>query len=160
MVNEKLTFIKISKHERVEVVYCKEKQQHAIFSLNHIGQNEVITSFSTKELFSTPSYLTIQIDNKKHISLSPEYLQYTNHSCSPNVFFNTIDFNLVAIKDIQAGEELCFFYPSTEFEMAQPFDCLCGAPNCLKKIEGAKYLSINILKKHRVSAFINAQLFL
>lgn len=159
MVNEQPPFIKISKHERVEVVFCAEKKQHALFSLNDIDENEIITSFSIKELFSSPNYLTIQLNANKHISLFPEYLQYTNHSCNPNVFFDTTDFTLVAIKSIRAGEELCFFYPSTELEMAQPFECFCKQSNCLKKIEGAKDLSSDVLKKYRVSAFINSQLF-
>ncbi|MCJ1477547.1 hypothetical protein MMC13_006219 [Lambiella insularis] len=38
---------------------------------------------------------------------------------------------------LTAGEELTFFYPSTEWEMAQPFDCRCGAKTCAKRISGA-----------------------
>lgn len=26
---------------------------------------------------------------------------------------------------LKEGDELTFFYPSTEWSMAQPFDCLC-----------------------------------
>lgn len=31
-----------------------------------------------------------------------------------------------------------FFYPSTEWSMAQPFDCLCGTPSCRGRIAGAR----------------------
>jgi hypothetical protein len=31
-----------------------------------------------------------------------------------------------------------FFYPSTEWSMAQPFDCLCGTPSCRGRITGAR----------------------
>ncbi|CAL3973576.1 unnamed protein product [Diplocarpon coronariae] len=36
------------------------------------------------------------------------------------------------------GDELTFFYPSTEWDMAQGFDCLCGARACRGYISGAK----------------------
>lgn len=31
-----------------------------------------------------------------------------------------------------------FFYPSTEWHMAQPFDCFCGTPSCRGRIAGAR----------------------
>jgi hypothetical protein len=45
--------------------------------------------------------------------LNPEWLQYINHSCDPNVAFDTAAFKLIALKDVKPGDELCFFYPST-----------------------------------------------
>jgi hypothetical protein len=35
------------------------------------------------------------------------------------------------------GTELTFFYPSTEWAMAQSFDCFCGTPSCKGRISGA-----------------------
>ena len=43
---------------------------------------------------------------------------------------------LVARRALPVDTELSFFYPSTEWEMAQPFDCWCGSVRCLKKIQG------------------------
>lgn len=45
---------------------------------------------------------------------------------------------LVGPKGIKPGDELSFFYPSTEWHMAQPFDCLCGTPTCRGRIAGAR----------------------
>ncbi|KAM3555798.1 hypothetical protein MY1884_005397 [Beauveria asiatica] len=42
---------------------------------------------------------------------------------------------------LQPGDELTFFYPSTEWEMAQPFQCLCGTPTCRGTIDGAKKMT-------------------
>ncbi|KAK0747670.1 hypothetical protein B0T21DRAFT_354848 [Apiosordaria backusii] len=39
---------------------------------------------------------------------------------------------------LKAGEELTFFYPSTEYAMAQPFDCFCGSGECKGRISGAR----------------------
>jgi hypothetical protein len=62
---------------------------------------------------------------------------------------------LRAIRDIEPGEELTFFYPSTEWDMITPFQCLCGSSQCLKRIGGARYLSLNVLSRY----FINQHIY-
>jgi hypothetical protein len=94
----------------------------------------------------------------KHITLQPEFLQYINHSCAPNVFFDTTAMQLVALKEIREGEEMTFFYPSTEWEMIQPFNCYCGSHNCLGQIQGAAFLPKNAWKQYRLTDFIQRQL--
>ena len=49
----------------------------------------VICSFSAGITQSYATYLTVQTGADRHITLMPEFLQYINHSCGPNVFFNT-----------------------------------------------------------------------
>ena len=55
---------------------------------------------------------------------------------------------------LKEGDELSFFYPSTEWDMAQPFDCLCGAKECRGKISGAKDMPAEVLKKYWLSSHI------
>jgi hypothetical protein len=55
-----------------------------------------------------------------------------NHSCEPNVCFNVSssdakDWHMAAVQDINEGDTLCFFYPSTEWDMASPFECNCAS---------------------------------
>jgi hypothetical protein len=52
-----------------------------------------------------PNYLTVQIGENRHIRLDPEYLKNINHSCDPNVFFDTAAMEVVALQDIAAGQE-------------------------------------------------------
>ncbi|KAI8057014.1 hypothetical protein BDF22DRAFT_740530 [Syncephalis plumigaleata] len=47
---------------------------------------------------------------------------------------------LTAARDIASGEEMTFFYPSTEWNMDQPFDCWCGADKLLAKQAGTPEL--------------------
>ena len=54
---------------------------------------------------------------------------YRNHSCSPNTHVNIDKFHVEAVVDIPIGTELTFFYPSTEWDMSQPFKCWCGSKN-------------------------------
>jgi hypothetical protein len=61
---------------------------------------------------------------------------------------------LRAIRDIEPGEELTFFYPSTEWDMSTPFQCLCGSSQCLKRITGARYLPLNVLGRYFINQHI------
>jgi SET domain len=121
-------------------------------------KNEVIIKFLAKNVQTTPTYLTVQISEHKHIELLPECLECTNHSCDPNCFFDTTRMEFVAIKEISEGEEFNFFYPSAEWDMDQPFDCRCGSDQCLGIIQGAKYLSADSIRKYRFTDFIRQKL--
>ena len=120
--------------------------------------DELIIEFSARSVQPTPSYLTVQLDDKEHIELFPDFLECINHSCEPNCFFDTTSMQLVALKDISEGEELTFFYPSTEWNMDRAFQCKCGTDNCLGVIKGAKYLSERIVEKYRFTDFIKRKL--
>ena len=72
---------------------------------------------------SYPTYLTVQTGTNRHITLMPEFLQYINHSCSPNVFFDTTSMQLICLQPLQPGDEFTFFYPSTEWDNGTAF-CL------------------------------------
>lgn len=73
----------------------------------------------------------------------PGDVKYINHSCNPNlkVIAKKSACTLEAIKDISAGEALTFDYDTTEWDMASPFDCGCGAASCRGQISGYKNLS-------------------
>lgn len=134
-----------------------QRQLHALCAFQ---PGDVIAEFSAREVLTAASYLTVQVGIDKHILLSPLDLQYCNHSCAPNVFFDTSAMQVIALKPIQDGEELTFFYPSTEWTMAQPFQCYCDHPNCLGLIVGAASLATDVLKQYRLTEFVLRQLSL
>ena len=157
-IQNTVAFRIISQHEICQVVFNEKSHQHVICASKPFQKDQAIISFSSREILKEPSFLTIQIDIGKHILLQPDYLQYTNHSCEPNVFFDTTGMKLVALRDISIGEELTFFYPSTEWDMAQPFHCKCGKNKCLHMISGAANVHPAILKEYRLTDFILSQL--
>ncbi|KAJ4158106.1 uncharacterized protein LMH87_008648 [Akanthomyces muscarius] len=88
-----------------------------------------------------PTYATVQMGRNRHLNLNSDLL-YINHSCEPSLIFDTGNKIIIAgPKGLQPGDELTFFYPSTEWEMAQPFQCLCGTPTCRGTIDGAKKMT-------------------
>jgi hypothetical protein len=131
---------------------------HSLFSIISFQSGDFICEFGASAILHTPSYLTVQTGINDHICLQPSFLQYINHSCSPNIFFDTTAFQVICLRAIKPGEELCYFYPATEWEMAQPFQCVCGSSNCLGYINGAAYLSKETLAVYRFSDFIYQQL--
>ncbi|MEM1310899.1 MAG: SET domain-containing methyltransferase [Cyanobacteria bacterium P01_H01_bin.153] len=100
------------------------------------------------------TYTSVQIDI--NYDIEEFYLAHLNHSCEPNVIIDTTKLELRAIRDIERGEDLTFFYPSTEWQMAEPFQCLCGSTNCLGKISGARDLSLNVLGQYFINQHIGA----
>ena len=148
----------ISDHHFAAVWQNILNDQKAFFAQRRYQPGEVLAPFSANETRREPSYLTVQVGDDQHIMLQPEHLQYINHSCDPNVFFDTSLLQIVALKVIEAGDEMTFFYPSTEWEMAQPFQCTCGTKACLGQVRGAAHLPPAVLSGYRVSPYIVSRL--
>jgi SET domain len=148
----------VSNHVFAERRQKLSNDQNALFALRSYQPGEAIADFSAGTISAEPTYLTVQVGIGKHITLQPEFLQYINHSCEPNVFFNTTTMQLVALKDIQPEEELTFFYPSTEWAMTQSFNCYCGSSSCIGEIKGASFLSNEVATQYRFTDFIQTQL--
>ncbi|KAI0295974.1 hypothetical protein BC826DRAFT_257631 [Russula brevipes] len=84
-----------------------------------------------------------------------------NHSCEPNAAFDVsgpdqAKWHMRTLKRIATGESVTYFYPSTEWLMDQPFDCTCGTPSCLRRIQGAAVLSeTELLARGAISPWIS-----
>ena len=148
----------ISNHGIAEVRQQIVNNQNKLVALRSFQPGEIISEFAAGTISAEPTYLTVQVGTRKHITLHPEFLQYINHSCNPNVFFDTTAMQLIALMPIRPEEEMTFFYPSTEWKMAQSFQCYCGYKNCIGEIKGAAFLSPQIISQYRVTNFINKQL--
>jgi hypothetical protein len=126
--------------------------QHLITTA-FIAKDELIFDFSNAQKLNFPTYQTIQISAYQHIIEDSLFL-FLNHSCNPNVFVDTAAFAIYALRDIEPQQELTFFYPSTEWQMAEPFKCHCGAENCLGFIGGAANLSKSELGRYKMNPHI------
>jgi hypothetical protein len=96
-----------------------------------------------------PTRYTVQIDEGLHIDLgtghSEEqildeyYWRFTNHSCEPNTVIRSRE--VIASRDIETWSDVTFDYNTTEYEIAEPFDCHCGSSRCLGRIKGFRHLT-------------------
>ena len=103
---------------------------------------------------SQPWRHSIQIAFDEHAEPLPNFLRYLNHSCDPNLFIDVRAGQVITLRSIAVGEELTFFYPSTEWDMDRPFDCLCAEPSCIGNVAGAKYLPLETLNDYFINPHI------
>lgn len=96
------------------------------------------------ELTRTPSRYSLQVGWDLHLDLPDGcteqeimdryFWRFMNHSCAPNA--RVVGRQVVAARDIAPGEQIRFHYNTTEYEMAEPFRCTCGASSCAGVIAG------------------------
>lgn len=129
-----------------------ENKFRSLITKQAYAKGEVICEIPTEKLFDKANRYTVQISQDKHTEVGK--LSALNHSCDPNVILDTEHLLMVARRDIEKGEELSFFYPSTEWEMDAPFICLCGASNCIHVVAGARFLPLSTLEGHYLNRHI------
>lgn len=57
-------------------------------------------------------------------------------------------------RDLKQGQALTFFYPSSEWDMAQPFDCSCGEESCKGVIDGAGKMDEGVVRGYWLNGHI------
>jgi SET domain-containing protein len=99
------------------------------------------------KIVTRPTRYTVQVGEHEHVDAEarPERAdefplwRFLNHSCTPNTRIDGR--TLVALTAIAAGDEITFDYDSTEWDMASPFACACGALGCRGMVRGWRHLS-------------------
>lgn len=97
----------------------------------------------------TPTKYSLQVGKDLHLDqrgardaqdrVRRFYWRYMNHGCAPTTRIVARD--VVAARDIAALEGVTFDYNTTEYDMAEPFRCHCGAAECVVLVKGAKHLT-------------------
>ena len=118
-----------------------------------IRKGEVVATFDATRPRRVPTYQSVQIGPHAHVD-DPACLNLLNHSCAPTVRIHIGRRAVIARRRIRKGEILSFFYPSTEWRMARPFPCHCGAPGGLAQVRGARDLPLRLLRRFPLSAHI------
>ena len=98
--------------------------------------NEIMSFLDLLPIIDTNSKYAVTRGFGKFFDTTDQPESRLNHSCSPNLYICFDDFTVRALTDIAKGTELTFNYFYSEYEMAAPFDCLCGSPACFGSIAG------------------------
>ncbi len=99
----------------------------------------------------------LQIDEELYLAGAPPFddADYVNHSCEPNcgIVGSVL---LVTMRDVAAGEELCFDYAMTDSDDYDEFACSCGTLSCRGTVTGADWKEPEIRHRYRgwYSAYI------
>jgi hypothetical protein len=85
-----------------------------------------------------PSQTSVQIDDGVHVDVPHGWplerildacpWRFMNHSCDGNV--RLVGRRVVALRKIEAWEQIRFDYNTTEYDMSTPFHCRCESPDC------------------------------
>ncbi len=73
---------------------------------------------------------------------------YINHSCDPNAGLNG-QIVVVALRDIEPGEEVCFDYAMSDSSPYDEFECQCGAANCRGRVSGNDWMRPELQERYR-----------
>jgi len=131
----------------------KSNNGKGLFSKQLIKKDSIIFHFEGKlGTDAETNDESLQIDEDLFLESTTNCDDFLNHSCDPNCYIDFNTLNLVALKEIRPGEELCFDYNTTEYDLVNlirpcPFKCGCGSNHCLGEIKGSCYLSIEQKKK-------------
>ena len=116
----------------------RENGTAGLFASRSLASGEVVLPIEGRSV-AGPSRYSIQLGTAMHMAPSSEGASpwmWLNHGCAPNVAVDTGRRLLVARRKIAPGEELRFDYHTTEWAMAEPFPCGCGAPGCIGMVQG------------------------
>lgn len=107
-----------------------------VYSKKDIKRGELVARI-TGNIVPNISQHTLQITPTTHM-YDPYFTGYLLHSCSPNIYLDMTEFEIWALRDIEAGGPLTMDYASTEDILFKQFPCLCDSPDCRIWITGRK----------------------
>ncbi len=139
-----------------KLVVRTENKFRSLIAKQTYKKGEVICEIPNENILDKPTRFTVQISRDKHTHVGK--LAALNHSCDPNVILDTERMLMIACRDVEKGDELSFFYPSTEWEMQAPFICLCGSPNCIHVVAGARFLPLSTLEHYFLNRHIREEM--
>jgi uncharacterized protein len=102
--------------------------------LKAVAAGTVLDRF-TGEISPEITQHSLQVGPEQHIS-GTRFVGYLSHGCEPNCRLDMDRFELVALRDIGAGELLTIDYAATEDRLHVQFPCHCGAQSCRGWITG------------------------
>lgn len=113
-----------------EIIFAGEERAQRIATRRWVEEH---WAPSDRETFARYAY---PLSSEVYIlwSENPHDWAPQNHSCDANCAYDGL--NVVAVRDIMAGEELTLDYARFCNERSASFDCNCGATNCRGVING------------------------
>jgi uncharacterized protein len=122
-----------------------EKGGYGVFAHTKIAAGELVAVFGgdvvsgddLKQLPEAAQIHSIQVEENLYLVSNRELepADYFNHCCEPNVGLNG-QIAVVAMRDIEPDEEVCFDYAMCDGSPYDEFQCACGVPACRRRVSG------------------------
>jgi uncharacterized protein len=124
-----------------------------LFAKRAFEENEQILQFSGRTIsfceavsLGTHEANALQVGPAEYVELESPGV-YANHSCNPNAGVMR-DRWLVAMRPIEAGEEIRYDYSTTVWEDHWSMRCACGEANCRGVIDDFYRLPIDVQDRY------------
>ncbi|MDP2666919.1 MAG: SET domain-containing protein-lysine N-methyltransferase [Candidatus Diapherotrites archaeon] len=145
---------------KVRVLNSSNIDKKGIFAIANISEGEtvfvkaghIVDNQTAKELENKLGEYCLQISD--NLNLCPttkkevkETAIFVNHSCDPNIGPRG-QIVFIAIRNIKAGEELCYDYAMTTARQYN-LKCECGTRVCRKKITGEDWKIKSLQKRYK-----------
>jgi hypothetical protein len=134
-------------HRTGSVAVIRIDEEFKLLSARTVSRDERLLVIEG-ELTSTPTRYSVQVGPSSHVDLPADhrleeildkfYWRFMNHSCEPNAVIRGRE--IYSLRALEPWEEVTFNYNTTEYDIAEPFDCCCGNPCCSGRICGFRYL--------------------
>lgn len=131
---------------------------HAAYAGRNFAVGDLVAQFSgdicsaedLPEISSPEDDRYMQVGRSVYMGPSGWFDDYCNHSCDPNAGVADVDGSmwLIAIRPIEAGDEIVWDYSTTMDEDDWEMDCRCGSPACRGRIRDFKHLELGLQLKY------------
>lgn len=153
---------------RLEGRECGEKGGRGLFARERIARGELLVVFAGSvlegaqlaELSSDQRRLVLQVDEDHYLLSEVEgWADWVNHCCEPNAGLRG-QVTLVAMGDIEAGEEICYDYAMSDGSAYDGFECRCGRASCRGRVTGDDWMLEELWERYRghFSPYLNARI--
>jgi len=143
---------------RLELRTCPEKGGSGLFACEPLRAGEVLATWGGvvvpgERLYEYSDYArTHGLQVEDNLFLLPltddDPSDCFNHSCDPNAGLNG-QISLVAMRDIEAGEEVCFDYAMSDSNPYDEFECGCGSPLCRGRVTANDWQRADLQQRYR-----------
>lgn len=135
----------------------KKKSGYGVFAHLPIEKGELLVVWGGKvingeELQQLPAITqrhSIQVEDDLYLApLAPaEPADFVNHCCNPNAGMSG-QIALVAMRDINAGEEVCYDYAMSDGSPYDEFECACNTPDCRGLVTGEDWRNPELWERY------------
>jgi hypothetical protein len=118
-----------------------------LYAVEPIAAGELVAAFGGRcvdrdefdRLSPDVHHQSIQIGERLYLVGDPSPGNQINHSCAPNCGIAG-NVSVIAMREIEAGEELTYDYAMSDGSDFDQFECTCSAPECRGKVTGSDWM--------------------
>jgi uncharacterized protein len=135
---------------------CSDKGGRGVFAREPIRRGELLVVFAgtalersdIERLPADRRRLLLQVEEDLYLLSEVEgWADWVNHCCEPNAGLRG-QLSLVALRDIEAGEEICYDYAMSDGSPYDGFDCRCGAASCRRRVSGDDWMKEELWERY------------